>query len=376
METLISEKKKSAFSVNDSLAIKGIGIVLMIFHHCFRLQKWVDEYQVITYPLNSELVVAFSGMFKICVPIFAFVSGYGLYLSAHKKCNDIKNTECWIVTRLIKTLSGFWFVYIFSAIITQLLASYPEQVYCGEGMTQGVIFALIDVLGLANFFGTPTLIAEWWYMTAAIIFIVVMPVLVKWVNTFGAFSLIVVAMALPRLLQVGYPGGLNAYTFLFAVILGLLFARYNLFEKIDNIKVLKNKYANGVIVFAIMCLILAAATFIYFRVSVKTFWEYNYGLYAAIVICFCKKYVIRIPVIDKILAFFGKHSMNIFLIHTFFVYKFFTEFIYSFKHFVLIAGVLFVISLAVSVVIIEPLKKLLRFDTLMNKLEMKISGKI
>ena len=42
----------------------------------------------------------------------------------------------------------------------------------------------------------------------------------------------------------------------------------------------------------------------------------------------------------------------------------------------LIAGVLFGVSLAVSVVIIEPLKKLLRFDALMNKLEMKISGRI
>lgn len=376
MKNTSVQKPKSAFGVNDSLALKGIAIILMIFHHCFRLKEWIDDYQVVTFPLDAETVAAFSGMFKICVPIFAFISGYGLYLSAKKKCTGPNETQNWIIIRLIKTLSGFWFVYILSFVITQIFFSYPQSIYCTDGIARGTVFAIFDFLGLANLFGTPTLIAEWWYMTAAVIFIAVMPIMLKWLNTFGTVSLIIIIMALPRLAGIGYPGGMNAYTFLFAVLMGMLFARYDLFGKIDNIKLAKNKYINAITVFILMCVVLAASIFMFFRISVKTLWEYNYGVFAVIFVVFCKKYVIRIPVLDKILAFFGKHSMNIFLIHSFFVYKFYTEFIYSFKHFLLIAGVLFGISFAISVFIIEPLKKLVRFDKLMDKLSNKLCAVI
>lgn len=150
-----------------------------------------------------------------------------------------------------------------------------------------------------------------------------------------------------------------------------IFARYDLFSKIDRIKIIRNKYINGVLVFFLLGIIFVAATYIFFRIPFKKLWEYNYGIYAAIFICFFKKYVVRIPVISKILIFFGKHSMNIFLIHTFIQSVFFMDFIFGFKHFLLIAAVLFGISLAISVLIIEPLKKLVRFDKLMDKLSNK-----
>lgn len=310
-------------------------------------------------------------MFKICVSIFAFISGYGLYLSAKKKCTGLKETECWIVDRLVKTLSGFWFVYFLVFIVTQIFADYPRGIYCAEGYTQGIVWAAIDFLGLANLMGTPTLVGTWWYMTAAIIFIVAVPIMVKWIDKFGLVSIVVIIMALPRIIGDGFPGGNSAYTFLFPVLLGLIFARYDLFSKIDRIKIIRNKYINGVLVFFLLGIIFVAATYIFFRIPFKKLWEYNYGIYAAIFICFFKKYVVRIPVISKILIFFGKHSMNIFLIHTFIQSVFFMDFIFGFKHFLLIAAVLFGISLAISVLIIEPLKKLVRFDKLMDKLSNK-----
>lgn len=61
------------------------------------------------------------------------------------------------------------------------------------------------------------------------------------------------------------------------------------------------------------------------------------------------------------MQFFGKHALNIFLVHTFIRYTFFQDFTYSFKHFALICLVLFGISLGISIVI-EGLKKLLHFD--------------
>jgi len=125
-----------------------------------------------------------------------------------------------------------------------------------------------------------------------------------------------------------------------------------------------------------MSLIFVACTFIWFRIPVKTLWEYSYGIYAAVFICYFKKYVVRIPILDKVLVFFGKHSMNVFLIHTFIQSIFFMDFIFSFKHFLLIAAVLFSISLAISVLIIEPLKKLLKFEKLTGILSDKLCNAI
>lgn len=376
MKNISAQKPKSAFGVNDSTALKGIAIILMLLHHCFRLQSRMDKYDVITWPFEVETVVDFAGMFKICVSIFAFITGYGLYLSAKKKCTGLKETELWTVNRLVKTLSGFWFVYILVFVVTLICADYPQGIYCDDGYTRGMVWAALDFLGLANLLGTPTLVGTWWYMSAAIIFIIAVPVMIKWIDKFGAVSLVVIIMAVPRLIGDGFPGGNSAYTFLFPVLLGLIFAKYDLFRKIDEIKLSKNKYINGILMFVLMSLIFVASTFIWFRIPVKTLWEYSYGIYAAIFICFFKKYVVRIPILDKVLVFFGKHSMNVFLIHTFIQSIFFMDFIFSFKHFLLIAAVLFGISLALSVIIIEPLKKLVHFDKLMDKFSNKLCGVI
>ena len=87
----------------------------------------------------------------------------------------------------------------------------------------------------------------------------------------------------------------------------------------------------------------------------------HYAVAPLIFILFCKRYVVRIPVIQQLLCFFGKHSLNIFLIHTFIRFNFFTDFIYSFRYFWLITLVLFGISLGISIVL-EWIKKGIRFD--------------
>lgn len=376
MKKILSQKTRSAFDVNDSLAIKGIAIIIMMFYHCFMEPARFEGYTVDFWPLGQDLVMEICFSFKICVSLFAFVSGYGLYLSAKNKCSDGKSTEKWVITRLIKTLSGFWFVYILVFVITQVFANYPYEVYCDDGMIRGGFYAILDFFGLANMMNSPSMLPTWWYMSAAIIFIVLIPVIIKWIDKFGTVTLLIAAVAGVRLACGGYPSGTNAFAFILPLIFGLLFAKYDLFKKIDDVKLLKNKYLNYIAIFVLSCLILVVGYYIFDRVQYTKYWEYHYGIYPIIFICFCKKYIIRIPIIDKMLAFCGKHSMNVFLIHTFLRYTFFPDFIYSFKHFLLIVAVLLGISLAISALIIEPLKKLVRFDKLMDKLSNKLCGMI
>ncbi len=362
---------KFSFSKTDSLCLKGIAIVMMCFHHGFREEWLFKDYTVSFAPFSMDTIMSICQIFKICVCIFAFITGYGLYLSAKDTCNDLKTSEKWIMSRLIKTLSAFWMIYILSFILTWIYASYPQEIYCKNGYIRAIVYALIDFLGLANLCDTPTLLGTWWYMSAAIIFIVLIPIAIKFSNKFGYISLIICVAALPRILKTDYPGNMSTYPFIMVVVFGMIFAHYNLFKKLDNVKLTDNKVFSDIIQFMIYAFLVVGGGFVYLKVPIETLWEYNYAVYPVIVICFCNKFIVRIPIIRNVLAFLGKHSVNIFLVHTFIRYTFFGEFIYSFKHFVLITVVLLLISLGISIVV-EALKKLIRYNKLISTFSDKV----
>ena len=74
----------------DSAALKGLAVLLLIFHHCYRHADRIERYQVDLCGLTTEQLVAIAECCKICVAIFAFVSGYGLMYGYSAK---MKNKE-------------------------------------------------------------------------------------------------------------------------------------------------------------------------------------------------------------------------------------------------------------------------------------------
>ena len=95
----------------DSAALKGLAVLLLIFHHCYRLADRIERYQVDLCGLTTEQLVAIAECCKICVAIFAFVSGYGLMYgySAKMKNKEKYAVSEWISGHLLSTMSGFWF---------------------------------------------------------------------------------------------------------------------------------------------------------------------------------------------------------------------------------------------------------------------------
>ena len=88
------------------------------------------------------------------------------------------------------------------------------------------------------------------------------------------------------------------------------------------------------------------------------FWD---GFAAMYVIVISYIYILNGKWIVKGLGFLGKHSMNIFLIHSFYRDVFFHEFTYSFYYAWLDYIVLMAISLVTSIVL-EWFKKLIRYE--------------
>ena len=78
---------------------------------------------------------------------------------------------------------------------------------------------------------------------------------------------------------------------------------------------------------------------------------------------------IKLPdLISNLLEFVGKHSMNIFLFHTFIYYYWFRDFIYASRNPIVIYLLLLLICLLVSVGI-ELLKKIIRFNIMVNHID-------
>lgn len=130
-------KKETGLTKQDSICLKGVAVILMIFHHCFVDKSRYEGYAIIFSPFSEEFVVSISYYFKICVSIFAFISGYGLYLSAKGHIQNRKEVTQWTVSRLIKTMSGFWFAYIVAFILTWIFADLPSKIYCVNGNVRG-----------------------------------------------------------------------------------------------------------------------------------------------------------------------------------------------------------------------------------------------
>ena len=70
----MSQKEVSVFSKDLSGMIKGVAILMMLVHHCFAFPDfWLDDFRI------GPILTVISNNFKICVAVFAFITGYGFY---------------------------------------------------------------------------------------------------------------------------------------------------------------------------------------------------------------------------------------------------------------------------------------------------------
>ncbi len=370
-------KKTNPFSVTDSMCLKGVAIILLMCIHCFGSKGRFEGYEFNFWPLSEELYIQLAYYCKICVSIFAFISGYGLYLSARKKTNDLTETNKWIVSRLIKTLSSFWLWYVISFVATSLYNNLPEKYYFTDGIVRGVVYMLLDFFGIATLFGTPILNGSWWYMSAAVVYIVLLPLLVKWTDKLGWASLFASIIIIPRILfNNEFFGASNIFSFFLPVYFGALFAHFDLFGKIEEFKIVKNKIFNEILLFVGGLFAVFVSIYLWIRVPYKVLWEYHFAVAPLFVIVFCNRFIFREggfirKAINTVFAFLGKHSMNIFVFHTFLRAYFLKKFLFSMKYPILTILSLLLISLLLSIVF-ELLKKLIRYDKLISLLEKKI----
>lgn len=175
--------KKNYFTKEYSNAIKGIAVLMLLSHHLFfgQIQTPIHWFG------GDSWNQIFATIFKVCVSLFAIISGYGLSQQYKKKEESVNGLD-FAVDKTAKLLKQYWFVFLIFVPLGFLLGAKPTDIY-GTGM-RGVFFFFIDMFGLFPFAGSPTMNYTWWYIEAAIAFYLLFPLFYKIMKKHPMFVLI------------------------------------------------------------------------------------------------------------------------------------------------------------------------------------------
>lgn len=347
--------EKRGFTKDHTLITKGILVIMLLAHHAL-FPTNISNYGIHTI-ISDEVIESNVIQFcKICISGFAFLTAYGMCKKYSKIGDDKKEFLHVNIVRLIKLESSVIIVYLAAILYKQFVMGESVRFfYIGEGknMIRLVVFMCIDMLGLSAYADGPQINVTWWYLSLFIMLTAVMPFVFMAYKKFRYLCLPVVLL-IPLS---AFSSMLLFREMLPSVCLGIAFSYENWFEKLGNEKV-KDKLIGFLISMfflyvAYLLLPFAGMLFSYTLVFIIPYMVYDFISY--------------IPIVSHCLKFLGKHSMNIFLTHTFIYMYFHADFIYSFHDSWTILSVLLGLSLLVSIVI-ESIKKLTGYNKLVAKL--------
>lgn len=368
------EVDRLTFTKKDTQVVKGVAIIMMIIFHLFADKVNFADFWVRFAPLTVDQAVLYSGIGNVCVSIFVFLTVYGIEKQMEQLGNQKKdswNNLFWVTVKRYATLMiGFIFVFVITNLIFCGWISLPE-VY-GTG-SWGVLYFLLDLFALPQFFGTVSLNATWWYMELAILLIILLPVLYKCFQKVGILFLPIL-LIFPYVITTEFV----VRKYILIIAFALAAARYQVLERLREWRITKlsviSKIIKGVFLIAIM---VSSA---YLRQSEYMGEQIHFvseSILAFAIVVFTWEMFCPLPVIKHIFAFLGKYSMNIYLTHTFFNLYFpvTRKWIYHFIEPWMIILALFVISLAYAIAL-DLLKKVLQVERLQKWVRKKCDSKI
>lgn len=336
--------KKNYFKTEHTNVVKGIAVLMLLSHHLFFGQ--------IATPIHwfggDSWNQIFATIFKVCVSLFAILSGYGLSQKYKNKDETITDTD-FVIKRTSKLLKQYWWVFSIFVPLGFLLGANPISVY-GSGIG-GLFYCIVDFFGLFPFAHTPTMNYTWWYIEAALAFYLLFPLFFKIVKKHP-----MIVLGITYVLFVKYAASYCREIFwFFPFCVGIYCSQKDTFnrymariERSNEDRRLQIKFSAFIWVFIWLFLRskIGIAVDVFFSISIIKF-----------VICF----IMNKKITKNILFVLGKHSANIFLTHSF-IYYYYSVIATPFNTIssnLVKYLVLLVLSFATSVVI-EMIKHLLK----------------
>lgn len=322
-------------SKTDTAVLKGIAICGMLCWHLFYCPNPCGvQFGVFTHWIGI--------MGDVCVSAFLFASGYGLS-SQFGKCQhgewggaDIK----FIIRRIMKFYSNYWVILAICLPIGILAFDRP---LCETNS----ILETLKVWGheILAISGHGAYNATWWFNTLIISLYLLFPIWYYGANHAPLLTLIIAyALNHSTLMKINMDMGI--YTFIFVV--GIVLAIHQ-----NKIKQLLNKVPVWLLWGLCGLAIIIPATVLPIIDHGAIFYN-GIHLYALLTVGIVMLIVLGMRKLKRLCEGFsvlGKHSANIYLIHTLIFYYWFPEFFYSLRYPISIFGVLMAICLVISYVL-------------------------
>ena len=287
-----------------------------------------------------------------------FLTVYGLY-----KCYEKLEQQSghalsgrqflWIsLKRYFSLMLGY--IAVFAAILIFFFWDLDLKSAYGTGF-RAIYYFLMDLTGLSKFFDFPCINGSWWYLQLAILIIFCMPFLYMAFQKMG-YLLVPAVLFLPYVFSVEYMTDRYRYV----VLLGLVFARADLFSKWSDWKIGGSKVFSCLVKTGILLVAIGISAFLRQYEGDLVTEEVTYlaeGVLAVAIILLVYYLLGPLGHLRKVAELLGRHSMNIYLVHTFFYLSVWRVETYQFKYAILILLFLLVATLGYSVVL-EGVKKL------------------
>lgn len=221
----------SYFGKQQSVMLGGIAILLMIWHHLFNAPTWYSEgvgIDVRFGMLGNALVYIPAATGNICVQMFAIISGYALFINPNAYGSWRSRGM-----RLLKFMAAYWMIFALFLLVAWFnddsLPSWVQFIHNMVGLETKPEAAGVNVPFA-------------WYVSFYIQFVILIPLLM-WVfekgniyqDILGMFFLCALVYFLR---QFPYDGTLKQFFSnihpILCVGLGILGAKYNVFEKLHT----------------------------------------------------------------------------------------------------------------------------------------------
>lgn len=314
----------------QSQMMKGVAILLMIFLHLFNQEANVDLCHNLLFIDGTPLVYILSRAANP-VAFFLILGGYGLY-----KVYEKGDRHRW--SRLVKLMIHYWIILLIFIVVGHFI--YPSH-YPGS---------LTKILSNVTGYHT-TYNGEMWFLLPYVILSACAKPLFTFLKRFRASMVVIVTLAIH--LGTSYCISRYGTSFLFSnywaydslLVLHLLFnfclgamaARNNFFERL-LVVAKKSGYINILACGGVIALVVISCIF-----------KYNFFYAFGVIVCLL---CVKLPRWMKTtLVRLGDQSMNMWMIHSWFCYYLFHDFIYSFSYPLLIFIILTGISYACSVLV-------------------------